>query len=301
MSSLTTTDSRITFVGDAVVSTFNTGFWVQNAADLVVYKRVDSTDVDTLQVLDTDYTVTDLDNFNGSNINMVDGGVADPVPSGTTLIIYRDPPETNSEDLSNTSSLFPVAITRALDYLTALVQGTRLRQARTIRLPSRHGLTLNPIELTSDASSSLASKFLAFKADGVTPIPATTVTTPPVTAFMETLLDDSAALEARTTLKVGVIGADVASAAALPVLADGDYINVTGVAAITSIDTVGIGSEITIRFVGVLVFTHHATNLILPTGANITTAAGDHAVLREYATGDWRCTNYQRADGTALA
>ena len=37
--------------------------------------------------------------------------------------------------------------------------------------------------------------------------------------------------------------------------------------------------------------------MVLPGGANITTAAGDIAVLYEYASGDWRCVSYSRASG----
>jgi hypothetical protein len=90
-------------------------------------------------------------------------------------------------------------------------------------------------------------------------------------------------------------GADVASAAALPVLTDGNYFDVTGTAAITSIDTMGVGTQIILQFDAALTLTHHATDLILPSGANIVTAAGDHAVFVEYATGDWRCVGYFRA------
>ena len=96
-------------------------------------------------------------------------------------------------------------------------------------------------------------------------------------------------------------GADVASANALPIITDGNYFDVTGTTAITSIDTVGVGAVIKLHFDGILTLTHHATDLILPTGANITTAAGDEAEFVEYATGDWRCTNYSRADGTAVS
>ena len=94
-----------------------------------------------------------------------------------------------------------------------------------------------------------------------------------------------------------VKGADVASANALPVLTDGNYFDVTGTTAITSINTTAIGSVIKLHFDGALTLTHHATDLILPGGANITTAAGDEAEFVEYATGDYRCTKYQRAAG----
>jgi len=95
-------------------------------------------------------------------------------------------------------------------------------------------------------------------------------------------------------------GADVASATALTVGTDGNYFDVTGTTAITSITTVGIGTAIKLHFDGILTLTHHATDLILLGGANITTAAGDEAEFIEYATGDWRCIAYSREDGTPL-
>jgi hypothetical protein len=96
-------------------------------------------------------------------------------------------------------------------------------------------------------------------------------------------------------------GADVASATSLSLGNDGNYFSVTGTTTITSIGTKAVGTRVTLRFAGILTLTHHATDLILPTGANITTAAGDVAVFREYATGDWVCESYQRASGQALA
>lgn len=94
-----------------------------------------------------------------------------------------------------------------------------------------------------------------------------------------------------------VKGADVASGTALPVLADGNIFDVTGTTTVTSIDTMAVGTVIILHFDGALTLTHHATNLILPGGANITTAAGDEAIFYEYATGDWRCLAYTKASG----
>jgi hypothetical protein len=96
-------------------------------------------------------------------------------------------------------------------------------------------------------------------------------------------------------------GADVASATALPVLTDGNYSDVTGTTTVTSINTTGgAGTLIKLHFDSVLTLTHHATDLILPGGANITTAVGDEAEFIEYASGDYRCTNYSRASGYAI-
>ena len=96
-------------------------------------------------------------------------------------------------------------------------------------------------------------------------------------------------------------GADVASAATLTLPDDGNYYDITGTTTITSIATLGVGTIVGLHFDGILILTHHATDLILPTGANITTAAGDEAFFREYASGDWRCVSYTRANGRALA
>lgn len=96
-----------------------------------------------------------------------------------------------------------------------------------------------------------------------------------------------------------VDGGDIASANALT-LGTGNLFNITGTTAVTSIGTKGVGTVVWLRFDGALALTHHATDLILLTGANITTAAGDWAVFEEYASGDWRMVNYARANGNAL-
>lgn len=90
-------------------------------------------------------------------------------------------------------------------------------------------------------------------------------------------------------------GADVASATALAVDIDGNFFDVTGTTTITSLNTKGVGTLIALQFDGALTLTHHATNLIIPGAANITTAAGDIATLYEYATGDWRVISYVKA------
>jgi hypothetical protein len=81
---------------------------------------------------------------------------------------------------------------------------------------------------------------------------------------------------------------------------DGNYFDITGTTAITSISTLSVGTIVKLHFDDVLTLTYNATDLILPGGANITTAAGDEAEFVEYATGDWRCISYTRASGTSV-
>jgi len=106
--------------------------------------------------------------------------------------------------------------------------------------------------------------------------------------------------KALTTTLMEAQGADVASANALTLGNDGNAFDITGTTTINTIATQGVGTRVTLQFDGILQLTHSA-DLVLPTGSNITTAAGDIAVFYEYASGDWRCETYTRADGTALS
>lgn len=75
---------------------------------------------------------------------------------------------------------------------------------------------------------------------------------------------------------------------------------INGTTTITSFGTVASGAIRRVRFSGILTLTHNATSLILPTGADITTAAGDTAEFMSLGSGNWVCTRYNRASGAAL-
>lgn len=81
----------------------------------------------------------------------------------------------------------------------------------------------------------------------------------------------------------------------------GNKVNITGVTTITAFDTIQAGTVRFCRFTGILTLTHNGTSLILPTAANITTAAGDCAIFISEGSGNWRCWSYQRANGTPLS
>lgn len=99
--------------------------------------------------------------------------------------------------------------------------------------------------------------------------------------------ETSATLASASTVNIGAAAANA--------------ILITGTTTITAFDSVQSGAERTLTFAGALTLTHNGTSLILPTGANITTAAGDVAVMQSLGSGNWRCVSYQRADGTPLA
>jgi len=103
-------------------------------------------------------------------------------------------------------------------------------------------------------------------------------------------------------MREGVAEASIASAATTDVLAStAKFVSITGSASITS-----LGSEPNqIKFVraaaaATFTLTHNATSLILPTGANITAAAGDSFIVLSDASGNARVMAYQRASGAPL-
>lgn len=97
-------------------------------------------------------------------------------------------------------------------------------------------------------------------------------------------------------------GSDVASAGTVS-LGEGGYFNITGTTTITDIDfaTDKAGRKAWVKFAGALTLTHNASTLILPTGANITTAAGDTACFISEGSDVIRCVAYQRANGGGAA
>lgn len=70
--------------------------------------------------------------------------------------------------------------------------------------------------------------------------------------------------------------------------ATSNYINITGTTTITSFGTEVSGISYLIKFAAALTLTYHATSMILPGAASITTAAGDTALVVSEGSGNWR-------------
>jgi len=96
-------------------------------------------------------------------------------------------------------------------------------------------------------------------------------------------------------------GDDIASATTTDIgAATGNYVMITGTTTITGFGTIQAGTRREVEFTGALTLTHNGTSLILPTSANITTAAGDTATFVSLGSGNWKCLGYHRKDGTSL-
>lgn len=97
-------------------------------------------------------------------------------------------------------------------------------------------------------------------------------------------------------------GTDIPSATTTDIgAATGRYVHITGTTTITGLGTKTAGVLRIVTFDGALTLTHNATSLILPSAANILTAAGDVASFVSEGGGNWRCVGYTRASGAALS
>lgn len=303
------TTSRAQYSGNDVTVAFSFPYRFFEDSDLEVY-ILDANDVETLQTITTHYTVSNNGDETGGTVTMVTAPA-----TGETLTILRAIPQTQGTDYQANDPFPAETHEAALDRLTLLTQQQSEEIGRSLIAPVSDTASL---ELPLDRASS----FLFFdasknptSASGVSDVAISTAMTPVVQASTlaaaRTAMGVIAELSEDTTPQLGGAldtnskavfwskGADVASASELLVLTDGNSFDVTGTTSITSIETTadafGIGSLIMLQFDGALTLTHHATDLVLPGSANITTAAGDVGIFQKYAAGDWRCVSYQRA------
>ncbi len=78
------------------------------------------------------------------------------------------------------------------------------------------------------------------------------------------------------------------------------FLNVTGTTTITAFGTVKAGTWKLLLFAGAVTVTHNGTSLILPGGANITTAAGDMMWAVSEGSGNWRVAVYTDASSLTV-
>lgn len=92
-------------------------------------------------------------------------------------------------------------------------------------------------------------------------------------------------------------GASITSASSIDLgAATGNLVHITGTTTITSLGTAPqAGARRQVVFDGALTLTHNASTLVLPGGANITTAANDSAIFEADTTTKWILRSYQRA------
>ena len=158
--------------------------------------------------------------------------------------------------------------------------------------------------LTEDTSPDLAADFVVIK-DAVTDdVRKVTPNNLVGKASTTETLQGTSTLKAVTPDSLAALweqGANIASAGTISI-GEGGYFHITGTTTITDINFIvdKTGRAAWLEFDGALLLDHSAT-LILPTGADITTAAGDTALFISEGSDVVRCVSYSRASGASLA
>lgn len=294
------------YTGNDVTTVFPYPFKIFQSTDLLVV-LTDTTVTPNTEVLLTpgvDYTVSGVGDEAGGNVTYPISG--DPLTTGEKLTNWRVPAILQGTDFQNQGGFHAETHEDSFDLATMISQYINefVQRALALSVSDESGASLvipgpeagkvlgwNSIP---DALINLDPGSVSLALPASDSIIADMINAAGTQATLTKLLSGNTAIWQK--------GADVASAAILPLLSDGNSVDVTGTDAVTSIATVGKGTVMILQFDGILIFTHHATDLFLCNdGNNITTAAGDHAIMEEYDTGKWRCVAYIRSNGHPIA
>jgi hypothetical protein len=184
-----------TYLGNGSNTSFPFGFKTFNTSELRVVVLL-STGVETETV---NYTVSlnpDQGASPGGTVTYPASGAL--LQTGEKLVVMGDVPLSQTTDLTNGGGFRPQTVEDMIDRTVLMVQEIVDVSARTIKVAD----TDEANDFVLPAKAARASKFLSFDSNG-DPI-ASSGAIPGVTPFIETLLNDATALEARTTL--GALG-----------------------------------------------------------------------------------------------
>jgi len=122
------------FIGNGTAATFPFTFKVFQASDLEVVKLTVATNIETILVLNTDFTASvneDQNSSPGGTITLSAGALA----TGYNLVITSDIENLQPTDLTNQGGFYPEVITDALDRATIQIQQLQTSVDRAALLP----------------------------------------------------------------------------------------------------------------------------------------------------------------------
>lgn len=198
--SISSTTNRMDYVGNGAVDTYAYSFRIFDDSHLQVTVR-STDDEETTLVLDTDYTVTGVGSGSGGNVVLVDADQAWLDSDGDLLTDYvltirRVVPLTQTTDIRNQGEFFPETHEDAFDMQCMQNQQQQDQLDRSVRLP----VTVDPDDVSGELPLPSAGLGLCWNAeeDGLTNC--SELGGVGVSPYMETVLDDTSASAARSTL-----------------------------------------------------------------------------------------------------
>lgn len=192
--------ARARYIGSGSAGPFPFNFVLYDDADLLVVKT-NTLGVDTILTLTTDYTVTIATDFSSASLTLVTPLAGDGIDDGDSeiLTLTRDPPVQQLTEWPRNDPFPSRTHERAADLAVMMIGRLNEKLGRTLLLPESSvltGLTLpNPDPLLflrwNAAGDALENMSIAD--------PGILIVSP----FMQTMLDDLTAADARTTLGLG--------------------------------------------------------------------------------------------------
>lgn len=235
---ISSTNSRMTYTGNGSVSSYSFTYKIFDEGDLLVTVK-DTDGVETTLTITTDYTVTMNANGTGS-IQLVSSGqdwlTGGNLTTGYRLVIRRVVEVVQETDIRNQGEFFPEVHEDAFDYQTMIQQQQQDEIDRSIKVAE----TDDPLTFNLPTQEERASQFLAFDADGE-PIAASAVSGVAVSSYMQTVLDDTTAAAARTTL--GFTGALATTGSVDTTAIDADAVTNAKLANMTALSVKGNGTN----------------------------------------------------------
>jgi len=152
--------NRTDAVGANNTGDYDYTFWILNQNDLRVTVRNPSTDVETVLVLTTDYTVSGVGNVGGGEITLVDVnqawlGTGNFLNTSWAITIRGVEALIQETDIRNQGEYFPEGIEDALDYQMRISQQQQDAIDRSARLPETIAPTVVSMILPVPSASKL--------------------------------------------------------------------------------------------------------------------------------------------------
>lgn len=191
---LTVTTSKQIYNGDGSTTAFSSVFIADAQASCKAI-LTDSGGVSTTLVNPTHFSIS------GSFPGVVTYNMVTAPAVGETLTVYREVSATQETDYVENDDFPASSHEEALDKLTMLIQQVQEETDRALQMPISSTLDV-------ELPDAVADKLLGWNssATNLENKTAADLSLIVVSAFMETLLNDSTALEARTTLGVPIVG-----------------------------------------------------------------------------------------------